>query len=212
MTDDYGRIARFYDRLMEPINRPLHQLMVSLADPGPDAQVLDIGCGTGLLLEAFLTATDGAAEIHGLDRSPAMLDVARDRLGTRADLTVGDATDMPYGNDTFDIVTCSLMLHELDTDLARAILAEADRVARPNATIIITDYYVGSLRFKGRLWRAFSYGAEFFAGVKHFAAWRRHVQAGGIPIALPDAWTVRQQKVVAGGNLAIWVCDTASVT
>lgn len=209
MTDNYGRIARMYDRLMEPVNRPLQRLVVALVQPGAGSKVLDIGCGTGLLLEALLAETDGSAEVHGIDLSPAMLEVAHDRLGSTTDLKAGDATEMPYGNDTFDVVTCSLMLHELDMDVARAILAEADRVAKPNATVAITDYHTGSLRLKGRLWRAFSYGAEFFAGTAHFSSWRRHMRAGGVPALLPGDWTVRRQKVVAGGNLAIWLCETA---
>ncbi len=56
--------------------------------PSEETKVLDVGCGTGIQPARYQQA---GCWVTGIDASPAMLEVARRRLGTRASLTVGDA-------------------------------------------------------------------------------------------------------------------------
>ncbi|MFE0173510.1 class I SAM-dependent methyltransferase [Streptomyces sp. NPDC059002] len=71
------------------------------AGVGPECKVLDVGCGSGLLLR--LAAARGAATA-GLDASQGLLDIARDRLPDGSDLRVGDLQELPYEDGEFDVL------------------------------------------------------------------------------------------------------------
>jgi ubiquinone/menaquinone biosynthesis C-methylase UbiE len=202
VPDPYRRIARHYDRLLEPLNSSLRSIAMGLVTVAEGTSVLDVGCGTGVHLEAF---ADAGARCVGLDLSPSMLDVARRRLGDRVELHLGDATSLSFADASFDLVISSLFLHELDPDARRAALAEMVRVTAPTGRIVITDYRSGRLRWKGWALRLASTATERVAGAEHFRNWRRYLADGALPGAAPQAATVQRTKPVAGGNLAIWV-------
>ena len=96
---------------------------------GPTPTVLDIATGTGdLALE--VTNQRYGAEVHGLDISNEMLQVARHRPGgENMTWQTGDAMALPYADDTFDAVTHGYLLRNV-TDIA-ATLAEQYRVLKP---------------------------------------------------------------------------------
>jgi len=93
--------------------------------------VLDIGCGVGAFLRV---AADRGARGFGLDASQALLEVARTRLPD-ADLRVGDMEALPYGDDTFDLVT-GFNSFFFANDIVAA-LREAGRVAKPGAPVVV---------------------------------------------------------------------------
>lgn len=200
-NDAYGWVAQHYDRFLEPLNAPLRQLTLRQFPTGPGMRVLDVGCGTGAHLAAF---ADTGASCWGVDLSPGMLEVARDRLPKSVDLRLGDATDLPFDDGFFDTVFTSLFLHELDPATRSAVLAEMGRVAASDGRIIVIDYRSGDLRWKGRAWRAFSTVTERIAGTDHYRAWRSYLADGGLASQLPPELVVEQEKIVAGGNLALW--------
>lgn len=199
--DAYARIAPYYDAILGRINAPLNRLMVEVAAAAPGARVLDVGCGTGGLLSSYAAA---GATCFGIDLSPAMLDVARDRLPD-ANLRVADATDIPFPDGSFDLSAASLVLHEMDAQVARAVVHEMVRVTAPGGRVAVLDYRHGSMRWQGRGWRAFSTGTELLAGVGHFRAWRRWLGGGGMDAVEADGADVDTERPVAGGNLAIRV-------
>jgi ubiquinone/menaquinone biosynthesis C-methylase UbiE len=100
--------------------------------------VLEVGCGTGLVLSRIAGFAHCA---RGVDLSPRMLDHARAR---QLDVQLGSATDLPFENDTFD-VSCSfkVLAHVRDIELA---LAEMVRVVRPGGYVIAEFYNPWSLR------------------------------------------------------------------
>ena len=110
----------------------------ALADK-PFRSLLDLGTGTGRMLEMF---GPGIERGLGLDLSLDMLLLARDRL-ERAGLKncsvrQGDLYDLPLGNDTFDVIILHQVLHFLD-DGGRAI-REAARVLRPGGRLLVVDF------------------------------------------------------------------------
>jgi len=206
--DAYGRIARFYDRLLEPVNAPLRAIGWKMYPTDSSMTVLDVGCGTGAHLEAYVNSD---AECFGLDASPAMLVEARARLGDRAHLELGDATNLPHPDDSFDFVFTSLFLHALESGTRAAALAEVARVTRPDGRVLIIDYGTGSLVVKGRVTRAISVVAERVAGRDHYQNWREYLRTDGIPAMTPAAHlTVERERIVAGGNLGLWLLAPAS--
>jgi demethylmenaquinone methyltransferase/2-methoxy-6-polyprenyl-1,4-benzoquinol methylase len=205
LRDAYGRIARFYDTLLEPVNAPLRAIGWKLHPTDASMTVLDVGCGTGAHLELYV---DSGAECVGLDASPAMLEQASARLGDRADLELGDATALPHNDSAFDLVFTSLFLHELGESARAAAMSEMARVAKPGGHVLVIDYYVGSLRPKGYLTRSVSTVAERIAGRDHYRNWRDFLGSGGIAGMAPKAGLrITREKVVAGGNMALWLLE-----
>lgn len=100
----------------------------ALGRPSP-FRVLDVGTGSGGLLDAIV-ASGLPVEAHGVDRSPAYVAYARERLGGRAAVEEGDATALRWPDQRFDLVTNTLMMHHLPPDVRRAMVAEMGRVAR----------------------------------------------------------------------------------
>jgi ubiquinone/menaquinone biosynthesis C-methylase UbiE len=108
--------------------------MIRLAGDVRGLDVLDAGCGSGPLTQALRT---GGATVSGFDLSPAMVELARERLGPDADLRVADlGAPLPYPDDRFDLVVASLALHYVE-DWASA-LAELRRVLRPGGRLIVS--------------------------------------------------------------------------
>jgi ubiquinone/menaquinone biosynthesis C-methylase UbiE len=201
--DAYGRIATFYDRLLEPVNAPLRSIGLKLFPTDNSMTVLDVGCGTGAHLEAYV---ESGASCFGLDASPAMLEQASARLGDRCNLELGDATALPYEDASFDLVFAALFLHELNGSVRAVALSEMARVVKPEGRVLIIDYRSGSLRMKGYIARSLSTVAERIAGRDHYRNWRRYLRSGGIPSMATEAGlSVEREKIVAGGNLALWL-------
>lgn len=94
--------------------------------------VLEVGCGTGLLLAQF---EQFARSARGLDLSPGMLAKARER---GLDVTLGSATDLPFADESFD-VACSFKVLPHVEDIGSA-LREMFRVVRPGG-VVITEFY-----------------------------------------------------------------------
>jgi ArsR family transcriptional regulator len=108
--------------------------------------MLDIGTGTGRMLELFADRYERAV---GVDLSPAMLAVARanlDRAGiAHARVRLGDGTNLPVLRDSFDLVVIHQVLHFLD-DPAPAI-AEAAAALAPGGRLLIIDFAPHELEF-----------------------------------------------------------------
>jgi ubiquinone/menaquinone biosynthesis C-methylase UbiE len=108
--------------------------MIRLAGDVAGLDVLDAGCGSGPLTEALRAKN---AVLSGFDLSPAMVDLARRRLGEDADVRVADlGAPLPYADDRFDLVVASLALHYVE-DWASA-LAELRRVLKPGGRLIVS--------------------------------------------------------------------------
>jgi SAM-dependent methyltransferase len=104
---------------------------------------LDVGCGTGALVETIL-ALAAPSEVVGIDPSPAYVAFARDRVNdARVRFDVGDAQALQDASATFDAVVAGLVLNFVPApDKA---LSEMARVARPGGTVAayVWDYAEG---------------------------------------------------------------------
>src|SRR5690348_10032795 len=112
----FTRIARRYDRLNDLQSFWLHRLwkrrLIKLGNSCPGEAALDVCCGTGDL--AFKLARRGA-RVVGLDFSDAMLQVARRRSANNSAISwvQGNASQLPFRNDSFDIITVAYGLRNL---------------------------------------------------------------------------------------------------
>ena len=201
-NDAYGRLARWMDAVMEPLNAPLRDIALRLVPPRPGWRVLDVGCGTGAQLERYEAA---GCTVSGVDLSPAMLARARERLGADADLRLESAAALPYEDGEFDVVLATLSLHEMDAATREAAIREMGRVLAPEGHAVITDFHPGPRTLpKGWFYRGISVVAETVA--RHRDRSDAFLAAGGVPALVPRlGLTVERTKVVSGGNLALYV-------
>jgi ubiquinone/menaquinone biosynthesis C-methylase UbiE len=120
-------------------------IRAALADK-PIRSLLDLGTGTGRMLELFGPDIERGL---GLDLSLDMLALARarlDRAGLKhCSVRHGDIYDLALPRDSFDVVIIHQVLHFLD-DSARAI-AEAARVLRPGGRLLVVDFAPHDLEF-----------------------------------------------------------------
>lgn len=105
----------------------------------PGERLLDVGCGPGLLAEMAAAAVGPQGEVFGVDLSPSMVALARQRcaLLPRVAFEVADAIALPCDGERFDAVTCIQVL-EYVADADRA-LAELKRVLRPGGRLLLVD-------------------------------------------------------------------------
>jgi ubiquinone/menaquinone biosynthesis C-methylase UbiE len=102
--------------------------------------VLEVAIGTGRNLPFY----PAGVQITGIELSPAMLAIARQRagdLGIEADLRDGDAEALPFADNSFDTAVCVLSLCTIP-DPAQAI-AEMTRVLKPGGKLLLLDH-IGS--------------------------------------------------------------------
>jgi SAM-dependent methyltransferase len=113
---------------------PTYAAALEVVGVGAGARILDVGCGVG----SFLRYAAGlGAEVHGIDASEALVEIARDRL-PGADVRVGEMESLPYADDTFDLVS-GFNSFFFANDLVAA-LREAGRVAKPGAPVVFQVY------------------------------------------------------------------------
>ncbi len=115
---------------------PSLEPLLALARPGPQDRCLDIGTGTGHTAARLAAA---AAEVVALDPEPGMLDSARERYGSLANLRFVQAAadDTGLNAASFDIVTARHTLHH-HADVA-ASLREVTRLLKPGGRFVLVD-------------------------------------------------------------------------
>ncbi len=140
--------ARDWDELrsLHVAEQSVEAALLAAAGGRPVDAMLDLGTGTGRMLELFAPLYQRAV---GIDASPDMLAVARanlDRAGLRAaQVRRGDIYHLALPRDSFDLVTLHQVLHYVE-DPARAV-AEAVRVLRPGGRMLIADFAPHALEF-----------------------------------------------------------------
>jgi len=101
--------------------------------------LLDVGCGTGALLEAVAAALPGG-RLYGVDLSVQMVAIAQRCLGEAAVITVADADaeTLPLPDGAVDVVTCVDSFHHYPHP--DAALLEIRRVIRPGGSLILAEW------------------------------------------------------------------------
>jgi SAM-dependent methyltransferase len=130
----WGAPAQDYSKILEQFSRPLYEAIFQAAGVGAGIWLLDVGCGPGLA--AQLAAKRGM-HVAGLDAAEALLEIARERT-PQGDFRLGEMEDMPWPDNTFDVVT-GFNAFEYATDVVNA-LREARRVAKPGGRVVMAAW------------------------------------------------------------------------
>lgn len=200
----YKRVAKFYDSLFEPFNKGLRGIGMKMFPPKEGMLVLDVGCGTGIHLERYQKA---GCQVYGIDLSPAMLQVARERLGENADLHLGDASNLPYPDNKFDLIIMTTVLHEMSPSVRSAVIEESKRVLDKNGRILLIDFHPGPIKpMKGWINKSIISIVEFLAWGEHFRNYRHFIKNKGLPALISaHGLSVVQERVVGGGSMALFL-------
>jgi ubiquinone/menaquinone biosynthesis C-methylase UbiE len=198
--DAYRRIARGYRAFIDPANAGLHAVGRRLFLPVTGMRVLDVGCGTGAGLEAYLEA---GCRVYGVDTSPAMLGQAHRSLGARAGLRRADAGCLPFPGDTFHLVRAVLTLHEMPPEHRPEVMGEMARVLRGDGRLLLIEHHAGDTRtLRGLAAKALALAVERAAGRAHFRHYRDFLFRGGVAALLAGAGLALERRtLLAHGHL-----------
>ena len=139
-SDSFRRQGADWDE-MRALDLPaaaVEEALLALLPEHGIGRLLDIGTGTGRLLEVLAARVDTAL---GVDASKAMLALARARLA-RAGLAhcavrLADMYRLPFANGAFDVAVLQMVLHHADDPAL--VLGEATRVLRPGGRLVVVD-------------------------------------------------------------------------
>ena len=192
---DFHEAAAYEQWFNRPHNKAAFeletQLMRDLLQPMQGESVLDIGCGTGACLAAFL---EMGLEVTGLDPSTYMLDLALKKIGHRTELYRGYAEDLPFDDNSFNYV-CLFTTLEFVEDPQKA-LAEAFRVAKDRVFMgVLNRYAIKGIqrRVKG------IFTPSIFNHARFFSVWELKQMIRSLVGNLPISWrTVCQLPTNSG--------------
>ena len=132
--------SQCYDRnpLQQLLFKPSHRLMIQQLQLGAE-RILDVGCGTSQFAAVVLQVFPHM-QIVGLDLSGCMLRASRLRFPAsqnRVNLVRADSQQLPFCDNTFDLVTCSHSFHHYPNQIC--VVREMHRVLRPDGHLMIID-------------------------------------------------------------------------
>src|SRR5688500_4456379 len=142
-AEEYGALAAF-DGEWRDIwwNDDFLELMARRWHLGDVKSVLDVGCGVGHWGQMLAAVLPSDARVLGVDHEAGFLDAARERaksrqLAQRFEYQTGSATALPFGDSSFDMVTCqTVLIHVADP---KAALAEMRRVVKPGGIVVAAE-------------------------------------------------------------------------
>ena len=145
-----GLIARLEFRGKDPtFTRMRDAYLAQLALP-PTAHILELGCGTGVVLRALARRRDFSGRLIGVDQSPALIAAARrlaaeEGVDQRIEFQVSDVHHLSVADSGFDAVVAHTLVSHVADPLM--VLKEAARVVRPGGSVAIFDGDFASLTF-----------------------------------------------------------------
>lgn len=144
--DEFGRVARFYDFGIRNAfrfvggERVFRRGIVEAAQLELGHQVLDVSCGTGTLVGMIAERVGPKGRVAGVDLSEEMLAVARRKhRDSGVEFVKANAEDLPFEDGTFDRVTISLAIHEMNREGRKNTFREMYRVLKPRGLVVVAD-------------------------------------------------------------------------
>ncbi len=137
----FDKIAKSYvttsdGRHSQALYEPVLQKLITF----PFSSILDNGCGPGEFLSFISKKKDVA--LAGVDISPQMMRIAGEKLGEQADIRLGDSEELPWEDNSFDVVVCINAFHHYPNP--QKALNEMHRVLKQEGLLILADPWLPS--------------------------------------------------------------------
>lgn len=120
--------------------RAIYDDILGAAQLGAGDRVLDVGSGPGLLAKRAARRVGGAGQVTGIDPSEQAVAAASRRRGTNLAFEVATAEELPFDDQTFDVVVSMLALHHIGQDNLGRALSEMTRVLKPGGRLVVADF------------------------------------------------------------------------
>ncbi len=188
--DPYRFLSQVYDFFVGPALRRVRNHCIHVIPPSASgAPILDIACGTGLLL-SDIARQYPHHRLYGMDISRSMLKKAlRKRFDAPILWIQGSGCTIPFPSESFAVVMVMYALHEMEPAERIRVLVEAGRVLQQTGLLLAVDYDVESFRERG--WKGVpSWGThmvERIAGKEHYRNFRDFLKRGGLVPLLDSA-------------------------
>jgi ubiquinone/menaquinone biosynthesis C-methylase UbiE len=143
------RQAGLYNMAVGLLLRGADARALELAGVQPGMQVLDVGCGPGILTRAAQLRVGPGGAAYGLDAAAEMLSLAEREAAQRgvgAHFQQGLAQALPFPDGMFDVVLSRLAIHHLPEEVKGQAFGEMCRVLRPGGRCLILDFDPGASR------------------------------------------------------------------
>jgi len=139
----YSRLAPVYEVWARLTESKARARVLELADPKDGESILEVATGTGVQLRE-LAGRNPSGRTVGIELSDGMFERTRRRLVSaglvdRIELLLADALDMPFEDESFDLITNSYMLDLLARKQIPLALEEMKRVLRPGGRLVLSN-------------------------------------------------------------------------
>jgi ubiquinone/menaquinone biosynthesis C-methylase UbiE len=193
----WDRHSKSYDREMALFDRLLFADSRDWVCSRAVGDVLEVAVGTGLNLAHY----PPDVRLTGIDISPAMLHIARNRasgLSGEIDLRVGDAEHLDFPDASFDTVVCTFSLCAIPDE--SGAVAEMQRVLRPGGLLLLADHVSSSARLARGVQRLLEIVTVPMGGEHFLRRPRNIIQGAGMTIEQEERFKLGIVERLAARN------------
>ncbi|SMF97059.1 phosphatidylethanolamine/phosphatidyl-N-methylethanolamine N-methyltransferase [Methylomagnum ishizawai] len=160
----YARYAPVYDQTFGWMLSYRGRTMAAGVTNQRPGKVLEVGVGTGISLRYYRREH----QVHGIDISPDMLAIAhrrvhKARLSHVSKLSLMDARDMEYEDESFDFVVAAYVMSVVPEPAK--VLREIERVCKPGGDVVIVNHFAAERGFRRNV-------EKMLAPLSHKLGWR----------------------------------------
>jgi ubiquinone/menaquinone biosynthesis C-methylase UbiE len=135
IEDAFGPLSDSHDFFIQHKTYMIRELLVKRL-PDQNVRILDVGCGMGLTHKYL---DDNAIELHGIDISPKSIEFST-KHNPHAAYHLHDGDRLPFGDNEFDLVFASGVLHHVPVHLRQGFIKEMVRVVRSGKFVMVIEH------------------------------------------------------------------------
>jgi ubiquinone/menaquinone biosynthesis C-methylase UbiE len=141
-TDHAKRMETGMKLYLFPQYKKFRNRTVEICDISPDENILDFGCGVGLLEDFIVPKLSDRGKVVGVDIGKELIDISRMRfaLSENCEFRMIDSSGrLPFPAQYFDLIVTNLVFHLLDKSQKKTVLNEFLRVLKPRGRLVMVE-------------------------------------------------------------------------